>query len=86
MIENKAGRERPYRYAPRILDCDLLLYDDVIMESNTLTLPHPRMHLRGFVLRPLFEVNPAMSIPMHGKVAALISQQDLRDVVQLSDD
>jgi 2-amino-4-hydroxy-6-hydroxymethyldihydropteridine diphosphokinase len=86
VIENNAGRERPYRFAPRVLDCDLLLYDEVVMQSDTLTLPHPRMHLRGFVLRPLFEVNPVISIPMHGNIADLMHEQDFSDVVQLSDD
>jgi 2-amino-4-hydroxy-6-hydroxymethyldihydropteridine diphosphokinase len=72
VIENAAGRERPYRYAPRILDCDLLLYEDVILNSEKLTLPHPRMHERGFVLLPLFEIAPELSIPNHGKISTLL--------------
>ena len=57
-LELAAGRERPYRNAPRTLDLDLLLYDDRVLDTPTLTLPHPRMHLRAFVLQPLAEVWP----------------------------
>lgn len=62
-IENEAGRERSYANAPRILDCDLLLYDDVVMGTEKLTLPHPRMHLRSFVLLPLAEIAPKLNLP-----------------------
>lgn len=72
-IENNAGRERPYINAPRVLDCDLLLYADVVQSTAKLTLPHPRMHQRGFVLLPLFEIAPQLSIPNHGKIAQLIT-------------
>ena len=74
-IEDEAGRQRPYVNAPRVLDCDLLLYDDLVINDSTLTLPHPRMHQRGFVLLPLFEIDPHLSIPNHGKIATLIAQQ-----------
>ena len=82
-IENKAGRERPYRYAPRVLDCDLLLYDALVLNTETLTLPHPRMHNRGFVLLPLFEIAPACDIPNHGKIAALLQSGDFSDVQKI---
>lgn len=55
-IEQEAGRERPYRNAPRTLDLDLLLYGSARMESERLTLPHPRMMQRAFVLVPLAEI------------------------------
>ena len=58
-IENTAGRERPYRNAPRTLDLDLLLYGDARIDSPTLTVPHPRMRERAFVLLPMKEVAPA---------------------------
>lgn len=70
-IENRHGRERPFPNAARVLDLDLLLYDDVIMNTAELTLPHPRMHERGFVLLPLAEIAPELLIPQHGKVAEL---------------
>jgi 2-amino-4-hydroxy-6-hydroxymethyldihydropteridine diphosphokinase len=57
-IEVAAGRERPYRNAPRTLDLDLLLYGDARIASPTLTVPHPRMHQRAFVLLPLAEIAP----------------------------
>lgn len=52
-IENVHGRERPFRNAPRTLDLDLLWYEGVTLDTPRLTLPHPRMHQRAFVLRPL---------------------------------
>ncbi|MES2635785.1 MAG: 2-amino-4-hydroxy-6-hydroxymethyldihydropteridine diphosphokinase [Pseudomonadota bacterium] len=70
-IEILAGRERPFANAPRVLDCDLLCYDNIEMQSEKLTLPHPRMHLRGFVLIPLAEIAPDLSIPNHGNVVKL---------------
>ena len=70
-LENSHGRERPFPNAPRVLDCDLLLYDDICMDTAELTLPHPRMHERGFVLLPLAEIAPDLLIANHGKVAYL---------------
>jgi 2-amino-4-hydroxy-6-hydroxymethyldihydropteridine diphosphokinase len=55
-IEHSAGRERPYRNAPRTLDLDLLLYGSANISSERLTVPHPRMWERGFVLLPLREI------------------------------
>ena len=57
-IEQAAGRERPYRNAPRTLDLDILLYGSASINSPTLTLPHPRMAGRAFVLLPLAEIAP----------------------------
>ena len=57
-LEKGAGRERPYRNAPRTLDLDLLLHGDAVMDTPVLTLPHPRMTQRAFVLRPLAEIAP----------------------------
>lgn len=59
-IETAHGRERPYRNAPRTLDLDLLLYGSARIESATLTVPHPRMGERAFVLVPLDEIAPAL--------------------------
>jgi len=55
-LEHHHGRQRPYHHAPRTLDLDLILYDDVTMAHPRLTLPHPRAHERAFVLVPLLEV------------------------------
>jgi len=57
-IEQRAGRERPYRNAPRTLDLDLLEVQGVRLDTPRLTLPHPRMHERAFVLLPLAEIAP----------------------------
>ena len=57
-LENAAGRERPYRNAPRTLDIDLLLFGDARIASAKLTVPHPRMNDRAFVLYPLAELAP----------------------------
>jgi 2-amino-4-hydroxy-6-hydroxymethyldihydropteridine diphosphokinase len=62
-IEQAHGRERSVRNAPRTLDLDLLLWDEVVMQTAELTLPHPRLHLRAFVLWPLSEIAPALRLP-----------------------
>jgi 2-amino-4-hydroxy-6-hydroxymethyldihydropteridine diphosphokinase len=82
-IENTAGRERPYPNAPRVLDCDLLLYENISLNTSKLTLPHPRMHTRGFVLLPLFEIAPHLSLENHGKIAQLIQSQQFTGVKKL---
>ncbi|HUR89016.1 MAG TPA: 2-amino-4-hydroxy-6-hydroxymethyldihydropteridine diphosphokinase [Ramlibacter sp.] len=66
-IENDFGRERPYRNAPRTLDLDLLLYGSARIDSARLTVPHPRMWERQFVLLPLREIAPELvaSKPVH---------------------
>ena len=61
-IEQDAGRERPYRNAPRTLDLDLLLYGSASIDSLHLTVPHPRMWQRAFVLVPLAEIAPALVV------------------------
>ena len=57
-IESQAGRERPYRNAPRLLDLDILTYGQARIGSPLLTVPHPRMYERAFVLIPLAEISP----------------------------
>lgn len=69
-IERRAGRERPYRHAPRTLDLDLLLYGEGRIESPALTVPHPRMRERAFVLLPLAELAPARVEPQDLQAAA----------------
>jgi 2-amino-4-hydroxy-6-hydroxymethyldihydropteridine diphosphokinase len=72
-IEASHGRVRSFRDAPRTLDLDLLLYDDEVRRSPSLTLPHPRMHERAFVLEPLVEIAPAVSVPRRGRAADLLA-------------
>ena len=57
-IETAAGRERPYPNAPRTLDLDVLMYGDARIDSPRLTVPHPRLRTRAFVLHPLADVSP----------------------------
>ncbi len=71
-IELAHGRERPYRNAPRTLDLDILLYDGQRIDTPALTVPHPRMHQRAFVLAPLAEIASDAVIPGIGAVAALL--------------
>ena len=63
MIEQKAGRERRERWGPRTLDLDLLLYGDEIIDEDGLTVPHPRLTERRFVLEPLLEAWPEAALP-----------------------
>jgi 2-amino-4-hydroxy-6-hydroxymethyldihydropteridine diphosphokinase len=72
-IEQQQGRERAFPNAPRTLDLDLLLYGSSVLDSPRLTLPHPRMHERAFVLAPLLELDSEISIPGKGKASTLLS-------------
>ena len=62
-IERRMGRVRTERWGPRIIDIDLLLYDDERIEEPDLVVPHPRMHERGFVLVPFAELAPDLALP-----------------------
>lgn len=64
-VERAAGRERTgVRFGPRTLDMDILLFEDRIIETPELTIPHPRMHKRRFVLQPLCDIDPAIVHPV----------------------
>ena len=71
-IEQAHGRERPYRNAPRTLDLDLLWFDGQHIDMPELTVPHPRMHERAFVLAPLQELAPALQL-QQGSLPALLA-------------
>ncbi len=81
-VERDFGRKRPYYNAPRTLDLDLLLFNDEQRTTHRLTLPHPRMHERAFVLFPLTEISPDIVIPGKGYAKGFLdlvsSQQILR--------
>ena len=68
-LEHEFGRTREFCNAPRTLDLDLLLYDDLQHHEHGLTIPHPQMHLRAFVLQPLLELAPDCLIPGIGPAA-----------------
>lgn len=71
-IEKRHGRTREFPNAPRTLDLDILLYDDLKLHHHNLTLPHPRMSERAFVLYPLREIAPTCHIPGMGFIADLL--------------
>jgi 2-amino-4-hydroxy-6-hydroxymethyldihydropteridine diphosphokinase len=58
IIEDEVGRVETFRWGPRVIDLDILFYDDLVMNTPELTIPHPRAHEREFVLRPLTEIAP----------------------------
>jgi 2-amino-4-hydroxy-6-hydroxymethyldihydropteridine diphosphokinase len=62
-LESRHGRQRSFANAPRTLDLDLLLFEKLQMKTGRLTVPHPRMHERAFVLKPLLEIAPRTDIP-----------------------
>lgn len=65
-IENKMGRRPGKKWGPRIIDIDIIIYDNVSMTSDDLSIPHPLMHEREFVLRPMSEIAPDMKHPVLG--------------------
>jgi len=69
-LEQESGRTREFQNAPRTLDLDVLLYDDIQHHEHGLTVPHPQMHKRAFVLQPLLEIAPECVIPGVGSAAA----------------
>jgi 2-amino-4-hydroxy-6-hydroxymethyldihydropteridine diphosphokinase len=69
-IEDRFGRERKERNAPRTLDLDILFYDQLTIESDRLTVPHPRLHERSFVLEPLAELDPGWIHPKLNRTVA----------------
>jgi 2-amino-4-hydroxy-6-hydroxymethyldihydropteridine diphosphokinase len=71
-VEARHGRTRHVPLAARTLDLDLLLHGDTVLATPELQLPHPRMHLRAFVLVPLAEIAPELSIPGLGPLAGLL--------------
>ncbi|HPJ94198.1 MAG TPA: 2-amino-4-hydroxy-6-hydroxymethyldihydropteridine diphosphokinase [Deltaproteobacteria bacterium] len=63
MVEKDLGRQRPYVHAPRTIDIDIILLDGISMSTDTLTVPHPRMEQRSFVIIPLAEIAPDIVLP-----------------------
>jgi 2-amino-4-hydroxy-6-hydroxymethyldihydropteridine diphosphokinase len=73
-IENIAGRIRDKKNGPRILDLDILLFNDFILDKDSLTIPHPRMHERLFVLIPLKDIDKNIVIPNQGAIKDIINK------------
>ena len=72
-IEKSFGRIRDVRWGPRIIDCDLITYGDLVLEDDELTLPHPRVHERRFVLEPWLEIDADAVLIGHGRIADLLA-------------
>lgn len=68
-LEVALGRKATFHYGPRLIDIDILFYDDLVFESPALTIPHPHVHERGFVLMPLMDIAPDHVHPVTGKSA-----------------
>lgn len=67
-IEKAMGRKTgTVRFGPRVLDLDIIFYDDQVIQTDTLEIPHPRMHKRRFVLKPICDIEPSMMHPLLGR-------------------
>lgn len=73
-IEDAQGRTREIRWGARTLDLDLLLYDDIVIDRKDLTIPHPRLHKRNFVVYPLYDIAPTLRLPDGRALSELIEQ------------
>jgi len=82
-IERRYGRVRDFANAPRTLDLDILLYDECVVQEPGLTIPHPRVHERAFVLVPLAEIAQDAVIPGRGRVGELVRYVDAGSLVKL---
>lgn len=84
-IERAQGRVRDYPNAPRTLDLDIVLYGDGVIQEAGLTIPHPRMMQRAFVLAPLAEIAPDVVVPGGGRVADLLRNVDASGMIRIPD-
>jgi len=84
-IELRRGRVRDFPNAPRTLDLDIVLYGSLALHEPGLTIPHPRMHERAFVLLPLAEIARDTVVPGHGCIADLVRNADVTGMVKLAD-
>lgn len=84
-IEREMGRERTIRWGPRVIDMDILLYDDLALDSEGLTIPHPRMMERAFVLVPLAEIAPDVGLPGGVSAAEAAGRVDVSGVWVIQD-
>ncbi|WP_217588294.1 2-amino-4-hydroxy-6-hydroxymethyldihydropteridine diphosphokinase [Lentibacillus saliphilus] len=85
-IEQQLGRKRSIRFGPRTIDLDIIMYQDAIIQTDVLTVPHPRMHERAFVLVPLKQLAPDVSVPGLDKTVKnlleVCSDHEKKDVIR----
>lgn len=82
-MEVAMGRKSTFRHGPRLIDIDILFYDDDVLKTSSLTIPHPHMHERGFVLLPMMDIAPDLVHPvMKKKIRELIGSCDLGGIKQ----
>ena len=80
------GRRPAPRYGPRLIDIDILFYDDLVIETSDLTIPHPRLHERPFVLIPLADLAPGLAHPLLGTtVQEMLTRVDVKGVIRMPD-
>lgn len=84
-LEDLRGRTREIRWGPRTLDLDLLLYGDHSVSTPELTLPHPGLDVRNFVLAPLLDLDPQLCLPDGSRIASLLARVGCAGIVRLSD-
>lgn len=83
-LEIALGRKKSVRYGPRLIDIDILFYDDLVFETPDLVIPHPSLHERGFVLLPMMDIAPDLMHPVQEKtISEMLVSCDLRGIVQI---
>jgi 2-amino-4-hydroxy-6-hydroxymethyldihydropteridine diphosphokinase len=83
LIEHELGRERIEHWGARVIDIDILFYDDLVLETQRLTIPHPQLHKRGFTLKPLAEIAPDLWHPaLHKSIDQL--QAECEDELEVN--
>jgi 2-amino-4-hydroxy-6-hydroxymethyldihydropteridine diphosphokinase len=82
-IESDQHRVREVKWGSRTIDLDILLYGDQVLSTKRLTIPHPEMINRSFVLVPLFEIEAGLYVPLLGSLKELLDKIDLKDVKKL---
>ncbi len=84
-LEIALGRKASFRNGPRLIDIDILFYDDLVLDTPLLTIPHPRLHERGFVLLPMMDIAPDLVHPVMKKsVREMVAFCDLGGIKQVA--